>query len=331
MKGKNNRNIILFIIFIILITASCSERYEGDIRIGQRDLRIDVENKIFEPQDAENNWDKGLGVSSVKFSIILDDGSKEEVVTEKVFTSDDIDTEYSYTPFPVTVTGQLIRIEAEAAGSGGAVYNAVIEDKNENEFYGGWTIFANVMKFRLGCQINTDDFTSGFMELNVAPRGGNAALLKIDSGEQELYMAVTDRRNLLTPLQIAIEPELNECPLDMNFDVYTSIINKDLRAGYDDNMNFDAFYNDYPWSEVWTYDEVTQSGRRINDSIYTLQKYNNGEPLTFLDPMGDGYKSYLIDLTELEDDPTGKFLLITIVLNYDRLSTPAAMECIEIK
>ena len=79
----------------------------------------------------------------------------------------------------------------------------------------------------------------------------------------------------LTSLQIAVEPVLSENPEGLTFDIYTLIVDEDLRELYKPGyLNDSADYEHYPWADVWTYAELTETGRQIGADEYSFEKYN---------------------------------------------------------
>ncbi|NOY07577.1 MAG: hypothetical protein GXP33_01905 [Spirochaetes bacterium] len=333
MKNKKNRKVFyisLLLIVVVLTLSGCpGTAFKGAILDGPRDIIIDVDNRVFNSQDAVNEWERGLGLDKITFTVTLKSGSE----TKEMLPAD-IDSTYNFTQVSIPVEGELISINAEG-DHGSDKYTGTIDDKSPYDDYTGWEIFANVIKFKLGFQIS-DDIKNSYLTMDICPRGGNSVTLKADSGVTATADMKTDwAGTALTSRQIAIEPVFNENPKDLTFDVYTLIVDKDLRSIYFGPLNpgeNGGYYEHYPWEENWTYEEITETGKQIGDKIYKLAEYNKN-PLTAVEPMGTGtgYNSYLIDLTTETTDPVGKFLLIAVVLNYDKLSIPAKMNIIEIK
>ena len=323
---------LMLIVFIVSIIISCNPAFDGNIKDGNRNLIIDVDNSIFNATDAVNIWEQGPGVDKIVFTISLEDTDGNAAPVEKIMLPADINSTYNYTQLTVPVTGKLTQIDAQAFTGTTPMYSDSIMDKLSTDTFTGWEIFANVEKFQLGFHGNSDDWTTGYISLNIAPRGGNSVTFKVDSGvttEMETDWAGT----ALTSRQIAIEPILNENPTGLTFDIYTVIVESNLQLEYDPDLNDAANYEYYPWKDVWTYEEITNTGKKIGDTTYTMVKYNSGEQLNFIEPDGVdcGYNSFLIDLTLESEDPVGKFIMVALVMKYDILSVPAAIEIIEIK
>ena len=336
MKHNKNRKIFyisVFLIIIILTFSGCPVAgYKGAILDGPRNIIIDVDNRVFNSQSAANGWEKGLGLDKLTFTVNLKDGTS---VTKDVIPGD-LDPTYNFTRVSIPLDGGILTgINAEGV-SGSDTFTGAINDESPYDDYTGWEVFANVIKFKLGFQISDVDIKNSYLSLDICPRGGNSVTLKADSGVTAAADKQTDwAGTALTSRQIAIEPVFNENPTGLTFDVYTLIVDKNLRDLYFGPLNPDTgggYYEHYPWKENWAYSEITDTGLQIGDKTYKLAKYNKN-PLTAIEPMGTGvgYNSYLIDLTTETSDPVGKFLLIAVILKYDKLSIPAKMNIIEIK
>lgn len=327
--GKRIFPIALFLpVFII---GSCDPNaFKGEILTGNRDLVVDVDNIIFNAPNSPDEWKQGPGVTKLVFTITLKDGTGD-VVNEML--PGDVDPAHDYTQVKIAVSGRLVRIDALAYINETVLYSALLEDKSEYDSFFGWQIYANVRKFKLTIVKDTLDWSDGFLKLEIAPLGGNNVKFLSDSGITAA--AVTDWGGPpIQTRQIAIEPVLHENPADMTFDIYTLVVDSDLREKYlQAPDNPEANYEYYPWEDIWTYREITESGKRIGDSEYKPEKYNTGGPLTVIEPQGAGagYNSFLIDLSAKVPDPLGKYLLVAIILKYDILSVPSAMHIIEIR
>ncbi|GEM_PF-6680267 len=335
MKNKKNKKLLyisLFSAIIILILSGCpNTSFNGPILDGPRNIIIDVDNRVFNSQDAANEWEKGLGLDKITFTVNLEGGSGN---VEQEMLPTDIDSTYNFTQVSIPIEGKLLSINA--VGSHGTdTFTAMINDESIFDDYAGWEVFANVLKFKLGFQIS-DDIANSYLAFSICPRGGNSVVLKYDSGVTAPADQQTDwGGTALSSKQIAIEPVFNENPTGLTFDVYTLVVDKNLRDLYFGPLNPDkdgGYYQHHPWKEIWEYNEITKTGLQIGNKIYRLKKYNT-DPLSAVEPMGDGvgYNSYLIDLTAETTDPVGKYLLIALILTYEGLSIPTKTDIIEIK
>ena len=340
VKSFFSINGLILISFIVFITISCDPNaFDGNIKDGNRDIVIDVDNSIFNAVDAVNTWNQGPGVDKIVFTIALEDTDGNAAPVEHTMLLTDLVSINNYTQLTVSVTGKLTQIDAQAFKGSTLLYSASIAasivDKLSTDTFTGWEIFANVKKFKLGFYGNSDDWVSSYISLNIAPRGGNSVTYKVDSGVTAPVDQKTDWVGVsLTSRQLAIEPILNENPTDMTFDIYTLVVDSNIQLEYDPLFNNDANYEDCPWENVWTYEEITDTGKQIGNATYKLTKYNTGDPLPFIEPAGAdcGYNSFLVDPSiGAEDDPLGKFLMFVLVMKYDTLSVPTAIKIVEIK
>ena len=325
LMNKMKKALLLAAAAAVLVTAAC-EIFSGTIRDGARTITIDIDNDLYLEPDAANAWEQGPGVDSVSISIVLDTGDVQASLAAADVTAGD------FTQLSQEVTGVLERVDVTAVNAAGVAMAISIDDTAEHEHLHGWEIFANLQRFRIGFNGDSaDDWASGYLTLDIAPTGGTGIRYIIDSGA--VASPTTDwGGDPLTSKQLAVEPVLSENPVGLTFDIYTVIVGEDLRELYKPGYtNPDADYEHFPWADVWTFDELTSTGKQIGDTVYTMTKYNAGDPLNFAEPLGDGYKSFLIDLSTEADDPVGKYLMFALVSHYDVLSVPASVEIVEIE
>lgn len=306
---------------------SCSD-FDGTIRNASRDITVDIDNSLFLEPDAVNVWEQGPGVNEVNVTFVLDSGEVSAGLSAA-------DAEAgSYTQIVQEVSGVLERVDVKAATAAGSLITASIDESAEHEQFHGWQIFANLQRFRLAYNGNTDDnWASGYLTLDIAPNGGTGIRFLIDSGVTA-SMSTDWGGDSLTSKQIAVEPILSENPAGLSFDIYTLIVDEDLRERYKPGYsNTDADYEHYPWADVWSYEELTSTGKQIGGAVYRMGKYNGGSPLDFIEPSGDGsgYDAFLIDLSDETDNPVGKYLMFALVSHYDVLSVTSRVEIIEIR
>ena len=326
-----NKKGLLALLVIPVLLVSC-DPFDGDLKTGNRNIVIDVDDTLFNSRGALNTWEQGPGISKIDLSVELKDGSGN---AEASLNSTELDPDYDFTQLIVPVVGELISVTATAYLGTEAAYTAVIDSKSDYEDFYGWETFANVLKFKIGFHGDPADWDSGYLDLNICPRGGGGVAFLADSGVTTAPDMLTDwGGTALTSRQIAVQPMLKENPTDMTFDVYTCIVGSDLREEYKIGYgNNEAEYTYYPWSDVWAVAEVTTDGRRIGDETYTLTKYNS-DSLSFIEPSGagSGYDSFLIDLSSVtEPDLVGKYLMFCLVMKYDILSVASSMEIVEIR
>ncbi len=317
-------------IFLSAVLMSCDpDPFTGTIKDGIRNITLDIENSMFNLPTAADAWDQGPGMTSLTVTIVLESGEVDVILTAADVAAGD------YTQLVKEVSGKLLRVDAAVVNAAGTTFSISIEDKAEYDEIAGWEIFANVTRFRLAYSGNSaESWADGFLSLDIAPRGGTGLRFKIDSGVTTTMTTDWPVASPLTTRQLAVEPVLSENPTGLSFDIYTAIVSENLREKYKPGyITPGADYEYNPWEDVWTYDEVTLSGKLISDTTYTMTKYNSGDPLPFVEPSGtgNGYNSFLIDLSSEEDDPVGKFLLIAVVMKWDVLTVPSAVEVVEIK
>ena len=319
-----------FVLFAsAVIFGSCDPNpFTGIIKEGTRNITIDVDNSMFRLPTAVNAWEQGPGMASVTLTILLESGNVEVPLSAADASAGD------YTQLVKEVSGKLLGVNAAAVNAAGTSFPVSIEDKAAYETFTGWEIFANVTRFKLAYSGNsTDGWADGFMTFDIAPRGGAGLQFKVDSG---ITAAMTTDwgGDPLTTRQLAVEPQLSENPAGLTFDIYTLVVDENLRELYKPGyITPGADYEYYPWEDVWTHEELTSTGKKISDTVYKPVKYNSGNPLPFIEPSGAGlgYNSFLIDLAAVEDNPVGKFLLIAVVSKYDVLSVPSIVDIVEIR
>lgn len=301
--------------------------FDGAIREDERNIIIDVDNTLFDTQDAANIWEQGPGLTSVVLSLTVDDVAVEE-------TLDTADSTYNYTQVTIPVTGILSKIEVKALRDSTIVYSSEITDKRDTDSFEGWETFANVMRFKMEFHGTSTDWDAGYLSMDVSPRGGTNVTCLADSGVTAAADAVTDWGTpALATKQIAIEPVLHENPTGLTFDLYILIVDEDLKTNYKQGyIETSADYEYNPWEDVWTYDELTTSGKLIAGTTYILEK-ENITTLNFINPSNNvgEYNSYMVDLSADSDAVPGKFLLYGLVIYYGNLLTTSSMGIVEIK
>ena len=327
----NKKALLLFLCLIAaLVMSSCDPGFTGTVKDGTRNIIVDVDNSMFRLPTAANAWEQGPGITDLKLTFVMEE---EGVTFDATLAAADA-AAGDYTQLAVEVTGRLVRVDAEAAAADGAAVTVSIDDKPAYEEFHGWEIFANVQRFRIGYNGNSAEaWADGYLTLDIAPRGGTSVRFKVDSG----VTAAPETDWGGTPLatrQFAFEPVLTENPAGLTFDVYTAVVDENLRDLYKPGyVTEGADYEYSPWKDVWTWDEVTTSGKQIGDQNVKLTKYNTGSPLPFSEPSGAGcgYDSFLVDLSAQEEDPVGKFLLISLVVKSGTLEVPTKVGVYEIR
>ena len=300
-----------------------------DIEIGVRQFRIDVSNGVFAATSHPDEWQRGLDATDVQLAVVARGVDGEEVMYESTMLPADVDATHPYTRVSITIEGVLLRVEAEVSTSSGDTFLSSVIDKSPVDSPGGWTVFANITRVKLGYIYNGGQFSDSAVQLAVTPRGGHATTLLVDSGVQS-GGGVTDRGPDLVSQQLAVELVLHEHPGGLTFDVYTAVVDDDLPTLYDENLTTGGFYLEDPWSELWTFTEITDAGRSIASTIYSLAR-ETASAVDVLDPQGDGKRAYLIDLTGTPPGQVlGQYLLIGVVLHGDALSAPLSVRSVEI-
>ena len=316
------------IVFIVFSLAMLLIACEGPIILDiQRDLIIDIDNDIFNSTTETNIWDRGLGVSELTINAVTDVGTYTLTVGAA-----DLDATYGYTQLPLEVSGKLEKIEASCA-SGAITFVKTMEDKNASEVFGGWSLFANIIKAKLDYRYNAVTFADSELLLSVAPRGGDAVEVLVDSGVQT-GTGTTDRAAALLSGEIAVELELNEHPANITVSYYTCITEDNLIELYDEYLGEQGYYVFDPWTPNWTVDEITKNGKSIGGDVYKLELYNS-TPYEVYNPMGDGLRAAKIDLKTAEEAKPGAFVIIGAVITYKNslsaLSSPLNVQFVEIK
>lgn len=322
----NNKTIfILTVILAAGIFLSGCDPFEGEYRDGTRNIVIDLDNGIFKEPSAVNVWEQGPGIESLTVTYVL--GGNETVKTISV----DEMTAGDFPQLSHEVTGRLERIDVSAVNAAGTAMTVSIEDKSNDDEFFGWETFANLQRFRIGYNGNSaDGWISGYLTIDIAPLGGTSIRFKKDSG----VTAQMETDWNVSPLisgQLAIEPVLNENPVGLSFDVYTLVVDENLKDLYKPGyITTSANYEYNPWKDVWTYAELTGSGLKIGDTEYKMAKYNIGDSLPFTAPTENGIRSFLIDFSS-SPEVVGKYLMIAVVTKYDVLSVPSRVDIIEIR
>lgn len=326
-KKLNLKSCLAAAAVVALFLTSCG--FDGDIKDGNRDILIDVENSMFNLTTAADEWEQGPGVTKIEFTIELEGGEGNVV---KSLETSGVDAAYDYTQLTVPVIGELVSISAVAYTGAEQKFSDIIDSKASDDDFTGWEIFANVTKFKITYTGNTEDWDSGYLDMDICPRGSGVTFLT-DSGVTAA--PVTDwGGTAVTSRQLAVQPVLQEHPAGVIFDVYTLVVEDDLRALYKVGYGGEeAEYSNYPWADVWTYSEVTDTGRAVGYAapIYKLEKYND-DSLSFIEPQAEGYDSFLIDLTSVDDaDLVGKYLMYCLVMKHGTLEVVSSMDIVEIK
>ncbi len=322
----------LIILALLPALFGCSWFRKQDVVTEPRDFIVNVKNTLFNQPTESDPSMAGLGTPSVTITIITEDSSRNEIENEAVLTQEGIDTAADYTRVSITIEGEFIRVEAES----GTLFVELNEDNYnltpdiEWPYY-GWTAFANVEKVKLGFSLNRSDPAASTLRLLICPRGGSTPEVLVDSGPQT-GSGLTDRGAALVSKQISFTLTPAENPAGLSYDVYTLVVEKNLAVTYNPAITFEATYETNPWSDRWTYEEITSTGKNIGGETYVLQRLTTGGPWNITDPMGDGFDSGLIDLTTSADETiTDKYLLLAYILHYGTLSVPVDVYCIDIE
>ena len=332
-------------VFITAVLAGCG-RYTGPIDSEARDFYLDFKNTLFNSPEETLPADRGLGIDSVTITVTAENEAGEQVEYTKEITAADVDTStgYDYSQVPVPIEGEIVNITAETADSDGNVaLTAVLTEESGEWDYFGWTVFPNIDKVKIDFAVDPDTPESSLFRLLVCPRGGDSPDILFDSGEQATE-GDTDRDGEVTTKQIALEIKFAEYPGDptelendegdVTFDVYTAVAEENIAIVYNDAVNFEALYTTTPWTDSWTYKEITATGKTVGGELYELAKYNTAGQYNAVDPEGneDGKKAFIIDLTGSEDENlTDKYLLVAVIMYYDGLAAPLDVLCIDIE
>jgi hypothetical protein len=332
-------------VFITLSLAGCG-RYTGPIETEERDFYLDFKNTLFNSPSETDPKDRGLGIDSVMVTFTTENDDGEQAEYRKEITAADVDTStgYDYSQVPVPIEGKIVSVTAETKDTDGDVaLSAVLTEESGEWDYFGWTVFPNIDKVKIDFAVDPDTPESSLFRLLVCPRGGDSPDILFDSGEQATG-GDTDRDDEVATKQIALEINFAEYPGDpaeletdegdVTFDVYTAVAEENIAIVYNDAVNFDALYTPTPWSDSWTYKEITSSGKTVGGELYELSKYNESVKYNAVDPMGneDGKKAFIIDLTGSEDENlTDKYLLVAVIMYYDGLAAPLDVLCIDIE
>ena len=328
---KKNAVLIPAAVLLLMSWTGCTGPADYSILTDPRIFVIDVENAMFNDAAAANAWERGLGLNNLTLTVYTRDAAGVETSAVQAVTTGDLVATYSCTRFNLSISGTLLRVEASGSTSTGTAYTAVINDKSSTDEFAGWTEFANCLKLKLGFVLDNADSSGNSLFFRVAPLGWSSTVLDYDAGVQAAGSGFTDRAGVLTAKQIAFQPRTQENPTGLTYDVYTAVIDTNIAGLYNEDMNLNAYYTDTPWSALWTYEEITSTGRNVAGTVYTLTRYTTA-PCDILNPAGDGYESFLVDLTTSADTSiTDKYMLIAIVLHYGSLSVPARVICADIQ
>jgi len=322
-KMNGNLSLAAALATILAVTAVlCGCNPDVVLNTGSRDFALDVPNAVFNATDETDVEDRGLGVTSITFTFGLTGGSGD--VTQTV-SSADLDTTWRYTRIPVTISGTLTSIKAAATGSAGDFTATIASEEDEDWDMTGWTAFGNLMKAKLDYVLDAATASSSTFRLLPCPRAGSTSVV-YDSGVTAAADALTDRGTSLASGQIGLLISYAENPTDLEVDVYTAIVDVDFRDEYYTDIMANTYPND-PWTDEWTFEEITTTGRSILGKTYTLKRYNS-DAWDAPDPMTDGLKSALIDVSD--KDYVDQFLLVGIILRHGNLSAPMHVQCIPI-
>ncbi len=318
--------VFILVAAVLTVTLSGCDDYDGTIIDGARDIIIDVDNSMFNEPDAANPWEQGPGIDELKISIVLESG--ESTVSLK---AEDAESG-RFSRVTKNVTGVLERIDVSAVNKAGSRIVGTIDSKSPDIEIEGWQTFANINRFNISYMGNSaDNWKSGYLIIDISPMGGNSVRFKVDSGAVSIPQ--TDWTGApLVSRQLAIQPVLNESTSGLKYDLYICIVDENLRELYKPSYaDPDADYEKYPWVDLWSYAEITKDGRMIHDKTYKMAKYNEGDPISFVEPAPGAYDAQLIDLTAEDENPVGKYLMFAIILKWDVLSVPSKVGIVEIR
>lgn len=301
-------------------------QFKGEILKEDRDIRVDVQNLIFNARTLTNEWERGLGAVSVDITVTTDTNTYS-----KKLDSSQKDAVFNYSAVQIPVSGKLLSVSA-VINTIDKSFTASLDKAGDPSYWSGWEVFANVTKFRLSADIDTAEVLNSIALIDICPRGGSSLRLRTDSGVTAEENGKTDRWDTLVSGQIAIEPQFLENPSGLSYTLYYGIFEEDVKSLNDPAVTPEAEYYMHPWASVWTVEELTETGRVIGTTLYKLAAYT---PVVTnaANPMGDGLKSFLVDLTERTNLASliGRYLVAGIVVEYGTLKVPGGMICVEIK
>jgi len=321
MKRMKIKRIITagFITVLLFILIGCGDVYKGPVSTDTRTIYVDFKDTIFNEPDDEVLANRGLGINTITVSVATKEGLLTVNETTETIKVEDVDTGsgFGYSQKEITVTGELVSITATA----GNFLSSVDESSDDWDIH-GWTVFANSNKFKIGYSVNPDVPSRSLFQVTLCPRGESAPEIRIDSGVQTVE-GKTDRWEELEEKQIALEVALAEYPADISYDVFTGVTVEDLSYEYNEATNFDAYYDPNAWTDSWTYDEITSTGRKVGTEVYKLERYNSSGPYSVVEPEAEGKQGIILDFSASTDENlTDKYMLIGIILYYGGLAVP---------
>lgn len=326
---------ILFLVLLCL--PGCDTGYDGPIDTHARDFYIDFKNTLFNAPDETEPELRGLGIDSVRITVTTVNEAEEQTAYTGTITADSVDTEigFTYSQIPVPIEGQIVSLTADASdGSGAVKHTAVLTAESGEWDYHGWNVFSNIDKAKIDFAVDQKTPSASLFRLVVCPRGGDSPIVRVDSGVQT-EEGNTDRWDEIETKQLALEIEFAEYPADVTFNVYTAVAEENLIIKYNEAVTFDAFYEPNPWTDSWTYSEITAAGKEIGGKLYTLHQYNTTEysavvPME-LENDEEEKQAIIIDLSASEDEElTEKYLLVGIIMYYSGLAAPLDVLCLDI-
>ncbi|GAB6091523.1 hypothetical protein [Spirochaeta dissipatitropha] len=318
-------SILICTALLTVLLGSCPTPYTGDILLAERIIRVDIENRLFNVYGSPDSrtWLWGLGADKLTITVRTDAAD----FTHELRPSE-LDTSYDYTAVAIEVHGRLLEVELSAGGIRN--YKAFIRDVPDPSYWEGWQTFANLTRFRAFPLIDGDSAAGSEIVLEAAPRGGVGLLSDTGAGDPDFVQ--TDRGHTLISGQIALQPQFREHPSGLEYYFYYTTVQEDLKSLYGVADNFDSGYFDDPWVDNWTVTEMTSTGRNVGVQNIRLI-HSHTSPRDAMDPMGDGLRSILIDLTGRSnfDDLIGRYLVGGLVIHADGLQVASRMVCIEIR
>jgi hypothetical protein len=324
-------------IAVLLLAVSCdTSTAPVNYRIDPRTIAVDIPAVIFNPYNkTDANQKRGLGINTLTVTVTSDQGEFQKNLNKTALPAGDLSNGYYRLSFPA-VEGVLTGISLEAQGT--------TETFTFNSFERGW---GDLVKFRAVIYPDSEAVENSSVALEPGLKGGASLRLLLDNA----LTAVTGYTGLLTdrvqaysdllpgdpdvpppapaldPGEIAIQPLWLENPTGLVYDIYTLVIDEDI-SRIDTMYNPLAAYYKDPWTDSWSYDEVTKTGKSIGGYVYVLEQGETDCPA--LDPMGDGFDSYKLQIDPYE---AGQFLLVALIVRVagEELAVTSQVKVIEIQ
>lgn len=310
---------LILLASIALASAACDQ---PDWIVEDRNITVDLPARLFAATDAAPGL-QGPGAQLVRVTVAVKaDGEETSFAAEGAAGS--VPGGSAYGSLSLPVRGELLSIRASCLTGGAETVSAELSGAEgmDPERYDGFTGFPNLTAFKLDWQAG--ESSSGYLRILPCPRP-NASIACDAFGAAD---PATDYPALSTR-QLAVRLDAQESVAGgvLSYDLYYSLADENLSLCAP--ADFDGSYLAYPWSERWTYAELTGGvGKRVRDKYYPMTLKSGGHVAGAL---VDGRSSVLMDFSGVADAVDGKWVVVGVVLHRAGISAAGDAFCVQLR